>query len=753
MEALAVAFEIDHRRPGTTEGTEITEVPLTIATLHSGARQLRRSTNRRPVSRFLHPADANRQPGTAHQKLQSVMSVHASDLMPAQMPHDDFDYTPEPDQADPGSSRRHKSRHREETGDDRHRHRSAEEKAARKAKKTADKLAQEQIFVEPQASETRPQERRRGESISDPQPPLMEYASKRGYATEGEPIVEKREKSRRREKRREDEEVRASETTQESYNRAGLDIPDVDPEFQAAEKAHRKHKKDRREEVPEEKSPRRKRRSMVEPEPVEEEFRQEIVRDRPVADGIGMSISRKAAGLLGLRSAQEPVPVPEPSRSRSRTRHAESHVSHEAEIVNPDDPSRRRSQSRGPVEESQERRHKSKSRVRSGSHPEAEGEPAEHRSRRHKEGVEGHRHRSTEGGERSSRKKRDPTEEGGESREERRRRREEKKSSRSKSRPAEELEGSTIRKVSKTAARNENGPTPVHEQRREEEEMENPFYDPAAPPGSLHPSYHSNHPSGSYQPGSIHPAGSQHPASNHPGDSQHPAQSNHPITTAAFDPTETLTFPTQPSAEEIEMSERAHAQRRAERRARKEETLKDSGHSLSSEGKRELEEREAAINAGGGEAMGTPGPSMSRRNRARSFSTREEEEAYRERKALKRARKQLPGEGVAEGYLSPVDVKVRKHRERAERDGGGERRERGERGEKAEKTEKGENGEKGEKKRSRRHTDPKPGKAERYETTEGSKLHSVVIDAGAESGPEKTGLFKRKFGRFLPFRG
>ncbi|KAF8539595.1 hypothetical protein BDD12DRAFT_837209 [Trichophaea hybrida] len=132
-------------------------------------------------------------------------------------------------------------------------------------------------------------------------------------------------------------------------------------------------------------------------------------------------------------------------------------------------------------------------------------------------------------------------------------------------------------------------------------------------------------------------------------------RTNGPIPVSSEPPSTAFptSFPPEPSAQELEMSERAHAIRRAERRARKtaraDDVLKDSGHSLSSDEKR----------------LGVVGGVAERKSRTRSksFSTPEEEEAYRRRRELKRARRQLPGEGVEEGYLSPVS-EVRRHRDR-----------------------------------------------------------------------------------------
>jgi len=182
----------------------------------------------------------------------------------------------------------------------------------------------------------------------------------------------------------------------------------------------------------------------------------------------------------------------------------------------------------------------------------------------------------------------------------------------------------------------------------------------------------------------------------------------------------------EPSPQEIEASEIAHKARRAERRARKqartEEVLKDSGHSLSSEGKKEkAKEREKAG-----------------RSRSKSFSTPEEEEEYRIRKEARRARRQVPGEGVDPGYLSPVDERLRKGkerekvaipegatgRERAMTEGARER-DRGDRGDRP-------------RTRPRRKTEP----------TMERRSKKGVSDA-EESSTEKGGFFKKAFSKFL----
>lgn len=190
-------------------------------------------------------------------------------------------------------------------------------------------------------------------------------------------------------------------------------------------------------------------------------------------------------------------------------------------------------------------------------------------------------------------------------------------------------------------------------------------------------------------------------------------------------------FLQEPSAHELEASELAHKARRAERKARKqartEEVLKDSGHSLSSEGKKEkAKEREKAG-----------------RSRSKSFSTPEEEEEYRLRKEAKRARRQIPGEGIDPGYLSPVDERLRKGkererpampevvatgRERALTEGAKDRsdRDKGERGDRP-------------RTRPRRKTDP---------TTTEKRNKRGVSDA-EESSAEKGGFFKKAFSKFL----
>lgn len=188
-------------------------------------------------------------------------------------------------------------------------------------------------------------------------------------------------------------------------------------------------------------------------------------------------------------------------------------------------------------------------------------------------------------------------------------------------------------------------------------------------------------------------------------------------------------FLQEPSPQEIEALEIAHKARRAERRARKqartEEVLKDSGHSLSSEGKKEkAKERE-----------------KTGRSRSKSFSTPEEEEEYRIRKLARRTRRQVPGEGVDPGYLSPVDGRLRKGkerervaipegvtgRERAMTEGARERveRDRGDRGDR-----------------------PRTRPRRKTESTMERRSKKGVSDA-EESSTEKGGFFKKAFSKFL----
>jgi len=211
-----------------------------------------------------------------------------------------------------------------------------------------------------------------------------------------------------------------------------------------------------------------------------------------------------------------------------------------------------------------------------------------------------------------------------------------------------------------------------------------------------------------------------HPHSEHPQpDPEVPAEGSHLAAP--------LYFLQEPSAQELEASESAHKARRAKRKAkqaRAEEVLKDSGHSLSSEGKREKErEREKAG-----------------RSRSKNFSTPEEEEAYRIRKEAKRARRQIPGEGIDPGYLSPVDGRLRKGKERERvvmpEITGRERvmtegaRERGEK----------DKGDRGDRPRTRpkRKTEP---------TTD--RRNKRGISDAEESSAEKGGFFKKAFSKFL----
>jgi len=464
-----------------TEGTVITEEPLVIASpptaVPFSAVVLDASNSADPDDPALHQigsADAIPTPVSAPIKMADepttvpvIATEPAPETMPGELPPDEEFHEDEfHDAGGSGHSgiqtaaevyrlphaaegevakqtRRHKARHHRDSEPDegRRRHKTPEERAARKAKKAAEKLA---IETGESPSDTRSQVKRKRDNRlhEEPMPsvPLEPYtptpssrkSSKKAEALLGmEPELAAKERRRHR-KRREEELLAVPDVMAEPVHIPDdmLDIPGVDPEI-PPEKAERKrkHRKEKRE-----KRPSRGEADMPLPEDLREG-----------------RVSRKTAGILGLKNGAEVVRAL--SRSRSRTRspgvRARSSSRHPAEDLRPDmagvavdeeppvpqhsfpeeearESGRRRRhrerrmedeegveeqrhhrhRSKNPIEdtdaEPREHRHKSKSRVRSVSRHVSGGsevgEERHHRSRRKNESDEAkeerrHRHK------------------------------------------------------------------------------------------------------------------------------------------------------------------------------------------------------------------------------------------------------------------------------------------------------------------------------------------------------------------------
>jgi hypothetical protein len=177
-----------------------------------------------------------------------------------------------------------------------------------------------------------------------------------------------------------------------------------------------------------------------------------------------------------------------------------------------------------------------------------------------------------------------------------------------------------------------------------------------------------------------------------------------------------LAFPlSEPSAQVFEMSANLlKQQQRAERRARKE----DSSHSLTLEGKRDMDRWSK----------------KGKKDKERVFATPEEEETYRLKREKRRsARRQEPEVEVAERVIeenmdgnmeAPVDApveEVRKHKEKREKRDKSEKKEKRDKGEKHEKRDKGEKREKRDEKGEKKEKKEKTEKREKREKGEKRK--------------------------------
>jgi hypothetical protein len=465
-------------------------------------------------------------------------------------------------------SRRHKSRYKDpfmdpDSEERRHRHKT-QERAARKAKKAAEKLAAE--TAESRVSSIKG---RRGSESVAAVPAMMDPYT---------PTPPNRKHNKL-------EQV------------LGVDMEAVEKE----KRKHRKHEKERRGDREEDVGEGRQRKER---------------RPSRTEEDLGSRISRKTAGILGLKNGAETVR--ESPRSPSRTRSpSHSRVSRSrtgdmsTEMTENPLPS-----TLYPISEVQESRH-----------------------RRH------HKDRTTEGEESQRRHKSRAPIDLTEPAEESRRRRHKFHA------PVSALEEPEHRHSSKSRIRSHSRhPTdsevannnPIKQ--REDHSKRKHHVPPSSPDEPRHRHRHRDKDKDRDKKSRT--------KSRHPDDQTHKSAKtssriNGPIPVTSFP----ISFPPEPSAQELEMSERAHVARRAERRARKtartEDVLKDSGNSLSpDEGRMERKGR----------------------GRSKSFSTPEEQEAYRVRKELKRTRKQLPGEGIEEGYLSPVSEVRRKRTVERERE-------------------------------------------------------------------------------------